>query len=153
MSRFASPLAGPRRRGFTTIELMIAVIVVGVLSALAFPTFYNSIRKGRRSEAFTALSTLQQAQERYRSTNSTYADASHIAALGLPALTYYTVSIVDGSVGGSTYEATATAVSGTSQANDTGCTLLVVAMNGGNVSYGSGSTATPLTDSAKCWAK
>ena len=42
-------------RGFTLVEVMIALVVVAVLAMIAVPAYQDSIRKSRRSEAFTAL--------------------------------------------------------------------------------------------------
>ena len=62
------------RRGFTLIEAMIVVAVVAILAAVALPSFMDSIRKGRRSDAFAAISQVQQAQERWRANHASYAD-------------------------------------------------------------------------------
>ena len=72
-------------RGFTLIELMIAVAVVSILVAVALPTFNDAIRKGRRSEAFAALSQVQQAQERWRSNNANYASNTQLTLPITPA--------------------------------------------------------------------
>ena len=42
-------------RGFTLIELMIVVAIVAILAAIAYPAYTESVRKGRRAEARTAL--------------------------------------------------------------------------------------------------
>ena len=132
---------------------MIGLAVVGILAAVALPSFLDSMRKGRRSEAFSALSSLQLAEERWRSTNPNYT-ATLSDLVGVPAVTssgYYAIAIT--AADALSYTATATARSGTTQAGDTGCTLLVVNMNAGNASTGSASTALPLTDANRCWAK
>ena len=68
------PGPGPlQQRGFTLIEVMIAVVIVAILVAVALPAYQNSIRKSRRSEAFAALSNVQQMQERHRSSQPVYA--------------------------------------------------------------------------------
>lgn len=152
------------RRGFTTIELLIALVILGVLLAIALPNFQSSIRKGRRSEAFSALSVVQQAQERHRSTNAAFttlltaAPTATPPGLGLPATRtptgYYDLAV--SSANATTYVATATAVSGTSQANDGDCAVLAVRMEGGNIRYGSGTSIDwtgTNTDPQRCWAR
>lgn len=54
-----------KTRGFTLLELMIVVVVIGVLASIAYPAYEDSILKGRRAQARTALLELQQQQERY----------------------------------------------------------------------------------------
>ncbi|MCA0239716.1 MAG: prepilin-type N-terminal cleavage/methylation domain-containing protein [Proteobacteria bacterium] len=147
-----------KARGFTLIELLIAVVVIGILAAIAFPSFMGSIRKSRRSEAFTALAAIQQAQERWRSNNAAYATnltAALPTGLGIVSPTtggYYTLSLDN--VTEKSYDAIATAVSGTSQAADGDCAKLGVRLSGGNLTYAS-SNGDPLNYVAidKCWVR
>lgn len=149
-------------RGFTLIELVVAIVVVGVLVSVALPVFFDSIRKGRRSEGFAALSALQQAQERWRANNSQYTTnltglpSDTPPGLGLSSSTpsgYYTISIV--SADASNYEATAVAVDGTSQAKDSTCAKLGVKMAGGNITYaGSGASGSlSYAPTSSCWSR
>lgn len=69
----------PRRRagGFTLIEVLIAVVIVGVLAAIAYPTYVDTVHKSRRSDAKSALHSLANALERYRiRNNGSYAGAT-----------------------------------------------------------------------------
>lgn len=58
--------------GFTLIELMIVVSIVAILGAIAYPSYLDSVRKGKRAEGRTALLELLQQQERYMTQNNTY---------------------------------------------------------------------------------
>jgi type IV pilus assembly protein PilE len=153
-----------RLRGFTLIELMIAIVIVAILAAVAMPSFLDSIRKGRRSEAFAALNQVQQTLERWRSNNATYTTnltAAPPAGLGLPSTTTngnYTISIP--AADGVGYEVRATAVGGTSQSKDGSCTTLGVRLGGdpasapragGNVEYASASLVYGPTN--PCWSR
>ena len=62
-----------RVTGFTLIEVMIVVAIVGILAAIAYPSYVDSVRKGKRSEGRAALTSLLQQQERYNTQNNTYA--------------------------------------------------------------------------------
>jgi len=61
-----------RSGGFTLIEVMIAVLIIGVLAAIAFPAYQDYVRDARRSEAKSALSEVMQQQERFFTRNNTY---------------------------------------------------------------------------------
>jgi type IV pilus assembly protein PilE len=159
------PTRSPRSdAGFTLIEVMIAVAVIAIVSALAFPSFMESFRKGRRSEAIAAVNAVQLAQERWRANNTTYSSqlsngpTDTPPGLGLPTRTasgYYDISL--GSPSATGYTVLATAVSGTSQANDTRCKVMGAQMSGGNIKRGSGQSSIDWSasdaDSGKCWAR
>ena len=121
------------------------MIILGVIALVAFPAFTDSMRKGRRAEAFAALNAVQLAQERWRANNATYTDqltngpSASPPGLGLKGETtsgFYTLGLSNHS--GTGYTALASAVSGKSQANDRNCKVLGVRMNGGSIQYGSG---------------
>ncbi|WP_242104483.1 MULTISPECIES: type IV pilin protein [unclassified Lysobacter] len=82
-----------RARGFTLIELMVVVMVVAILAAIAIPSYLEQSRKGRRSEAMSAVGELQLRQERWRAENPSYADSTELATMGaIPTLPYYTIT-------------------------------------------------------------
>ena len=62
--------------GFTLIELLITIAVVGILAAIAVPSFQEQVRKGRRAEAKSELSKLQMAMERWRADNTSFSSCS-----------------------------------------------------------------------------
>jgi len=62
-----------RSAGFTTIELLIGVAIVGILAAIAVPTFKSYVYRGRVTEAVTVLNEIKARQEAYRSRYGNYA--------------------------------------------------------------------------------
>lgn len=64
--------------GFTLIELMIAVAIVGILTAVALPAYQKQILKSHRTDAKTALLDLASREERYMSTNQVYASSGTV---------------------------------------------------------------------------
>lgn len=65
-------------KGFTLIELMIVVAIIGVLAAIAIPNFVKFQCKSKQSEAKTNLKALYVAEEAYRSEYNTYAAVDEI---------------------------------------------------------------------------
>jgi len=91
-----------RLHGFTLIELMIVVAIIGILASIAYPSYQDSIRKSRRADAKGALLGFANAMERFYTETNTYCgagtdDASGDCedALGLSTI-YSATSPVDG---------------------------------------------------------
>ena len=63
-----------QNRGFTLIELMIVVIIIGVLASIAYPAYRNYMSQSRRSDAQIALTQAAAAQEKFFSDCRTYTD-------------------------------------------------------------------------------
>ncbi|MBK1731990.1 hypothetical protein CKO41_09340 [Thiococcus pfennigii] len=102
-----------RPRGFTLIELMITVAIVGILAAIAYPSYQEQIRKARRADAQAALLELAQFMERYYTMNNTYAGADDEGTLPFEKApkdgdaTYYTIDF-EGVPDGTSYTLVAT---------------------------------------------
>lgn len=62
-----------KTKGFTLIELMITVVIIGVIAGIGFPSYQSSIRKSKRTEAKAALLELMARQEQYFSEKREYA--------------------------------------------------------------------------------
>lgn len=83
-------------RGFSLIELMVVVVVIGILASIAYPSYMDSVRKGRRSDGKSALLATSQSMERYFTENTSYngptlSDASTIGKTTSPE-NYYTIA-------------------------------------------------------------
>jgi len=100
-SSFKCPHARQRTQsGFTLIELMITVAIVGILASLAYPAYTDSVRKGKRAEARAAVMNLLQQQERYLTQMNTY----ETFAAGTPGtLPFKAYSATDGPQGKSSH--------------------------------------------------
>ncbi len=61
-----------RQKGFTLIEVMMVVAIVGILAAVAYPAYKQSILKGQRAQGRTALAELLQQQERFMTQRNCY---------------------------------------------------------------------------------
>ncbi len=71
--------------GFTLIELMIVVAVVGILAAIAYPSYQCYVERSQRGSAIAVMMEASQFMERFFTTNSSYAQDTNSAAVTLPA--------------------------------------------------------------------
>jgi type IV pilus assembly protein PilE len=63
-----------KEKGFTLIELLIVIVIVGILAAVAIPTYRGYTQRGRRADAKAALEQLRAAQEVFRAERGRYAN-------------------------------------------------------------------------------
>ena len=68
-----SDLRSRTQQGFTLIEAMITVAIIGILAAVAFPSYREHIMRGRLTDATNGLSTLRAQMERHFQDNRSYA--------------------------------------------------------------------------------
>jgi len=114
-----------RMRGFSLMELMIAVLIVGVLAAIAYPTYTDHMNRTRRADGKAALLNMANYMEHYYTENNGYTGAT-VAGIGLTGTTsqegYYTLSISAPTNTSYTLTATPAGV----QAGDTTCGALTL---------------------------
>lgn len=73
-----------RQKGFTLIELMIVVVIIGILAALAIPRFMTATTKSKQSEAKGILKQIYTMERTYRQQNNTYWGQGTTANAGAP---------------------------------------------------------------------
>lgn len=99
-------------QGFTLIELMIVIVVIGILAAIAIPNYNDYVTKSRATEAVATLSDAKVRMEQFFQDNRFYNnDGSASTTCGIPAIpatTYFTYSCVAGGAAGQTFVLTAT---------------------------------------------
>lgn len=116
-----------KNRGFTLIEILIVMVVIGILAAIAIPSYNNQLIRGTRSSAQAVMMDIAnkelfylQAQRQY---TSDYTQLG-IAALPSEVSNFYAITInPDNTAAPPTFTITATPASGTRQAADGNLTL------------------------------
>ena len=118
------------KKGFTLIELMVTVAIVGIITVIALPVYKNYIRKGNRQNTETYIMDCTQRLERFYSAALTYNGSTIANQCVTPSniSNLYTINLTVSSTsnGDSLYNLSATAISTGDQNNDTGCTTLSV---------------------------
>jgi type IV pilus assembly protein PilE len=109
--------------GFTLIEVMIVVVVIGILAAIAYPSYQEHIRKGRRAAAQAYLMDLAQTQQRFLLDRRSYAGTEGDLGATTPTdvSPFYSITIAAPAVNPPAFTITATAIG--SQAVDGDLTL------------------------------
>jgi len=134
-------MAKTKQRGFTLIELMITVAIVGILTAIALPSYSDYVLRGRVVDATNGLAALRANMERYFQDNRTYnstgtftspclvaatqlvAGSFQLSCTATPTATAYTLQAVgSGPTNGFTYTINQTGVQATTITGTTGWT-------------------------------
>jgi len=129
-------------RGVTLIELLIAVAIISILGAVAYPSYVNFVVRSDRAESQRELMRLANLQEQYFIDHRVY--TNDMKKLGEAADPYITESknySIDAIVSGATFDLTATAM-GNLAIKDTECTTLTIDELGQKTA-----------ESTECWEK
>jgi len=134
-----------RQKGFTLIELMIVVAVIGILAAVAYPAYQDYVIRSKRGDAMNALAAVRIAQEKYRANSTAFASTlSQLSDYSADSVEspdgYWDVEMV--SAGSSTFSAKAT---NKNPHVDDDCSPFLVDRNG--ASYATGYAQ------AGCWER
>ena len=136
-------------RGFTLMEVLVVIVIIGILASVAYPGYLSQTQKARRSDAKTALLDAVSRQEQFLPDHGTYTtDMRELGYSADPLTTtdgFYTVDAVAGACGSiaTCYTLTATPVATKPQASDAQCTSFSVTSTGARTATGTLGTA--------CW--
>lgn len=72
-----------RRKGFTLIELVVVIIIIGILAAIGIPQFRRTLERARGAEAYSGLGHIQSGQKIYYAFHEVYYDGSNWDALDI----------------------------------------------------------------------
>ncbi|MCC4632268.1 MULTISPECIES: type IV pilin protein [Xanthomonas] len=132
INHFKSEIGPRKSSGFSLMELMIAVAIIGILSAIAMASYQSSVVKSRRSAAAACLQEGAQTMERYYTTKMTYAGGS-MGVCSSDISNFYTLS--SGTPGATTFTLTATP---TAKQKDPTCATLSIDQKGVRTASGTG---------------
>jgi type IV pilus assembly protein PilA len=91
----------PEEQGFTLIELLVVIVIIGLLAAIALPSFLNQSNKARYSEAKTYIGTMSRLQQAYYLEKRTFTDDMGKLNVGVnPSTSNFTYSVIAGDVNG-----------------------------------------------------
>lgn len=117
------------KKGFTLLELMITVAIIGILAAVAYPSYIDYVAKGARAEGLTALLKATNLQEQYYLDNRVYTEDMEELNFGAdPFVTESSHYSID-STGTGSFVLVATA-QGTQASRDSGCATIQITDTG-----------------------
>lgn len=137
-----------RQAGFSLIELVIAVAIVGILAAIAYPSYQEQVRKGKRTDATSGLLQLAQRLERCYTQYNSYTHANCPATPVISPEGEYSIAIARTQT---TFTLTATPVAGGSQQGDDKCATYTYSHTGQKLAYKTGALNAANLHTDYCW--
>lgn len=144
-------------RGFTLVELMIGVAIIGILAGIAYPSYMKQVQKSNRSDAKVALNDVAQRLQRCFTARGIYNPVDGVCSVvdavqapgGIVSTEgFYSVGIADAAdLGAATYLLTATPVAGGRQDSDDDCDRFTLNQLGVRAAFTSGN----VDNTDNCW--
>lgn len=135
-------------RGFTLVEVMIVVVLIGVVSGLAYPAYVNHVVKARRGDAHAMMLAAAVKQEQFYAQRGSYtADMRELGYPVDPAVSEKRFYQIDATLSGSGQGYTLTATRSGVQSNDSRCGDLTLTHTGIKSAVNHSDTAPQTT----CW--
>lgn len=132
-----------RNRGFTLVELMITTAIIGILAAIAYPSYTQYVLRANRADAVAILTESAQYMERYFTTNNTFVGATvaSVSAVSPKGATgtniKYNISFVTDSLTANTFTLQAVPPTDSGQSNDT-CGTMTLSQTGAQTAAAAG---------------
>lgn len=121
--------------GFTLIEMLMTVLIMSILAVMATVMYTSQVSKGRRADGMDTISSIALAEERYRTTHTTYGTLAQVwGGVTTSSGGYYTIAISGTSATAYTITATGTGTQATDSENATSCSTLTYAVSNGAIS-------------------
>ncbi len=79
--------------GFTLLELMLVVVIIGILASIAYPSYRDFVLRAKRSEGKAALLKVQLAQEKYRANHINYGSLAQLGLSTSSPTGYYNITV------------------------------------------------------------